>query len=60
MRAPAPYPTNPLGVPQIQYEAPDGKAQRNKPLEERKTMRWIRGLRESAAALEGVRPVAGQ
>ena len=51
----------PLGVPQIQYEAPDGKAQRNKPLEERKTMRWIRGLRESSAlagALDGVRPVA--
>ena len=51
----------PLGVPQIQYEAPDGKAQRNKPLEERKTMRWIRGLRESSAlaeALEGVRPVS--
>ena len=42
------------------YEAP-GKAQRNKPLEERKTMRWIRGLRESSAlagALDGVRPVA--
>ena len=51
----------PLGVPQIQYDAPDGKAQRRKPLEERKTMRWIRGLRECAAlaeALEGVRPVA--
>ena len=51
----------PLGVPQIQYDAPDGKAQRNKPLEERKTMRWIRGLRESSALageLEGVRPVA--
>ena len=51
----------PLGVPQIQYEAPDGKAQRRKPLEERKTMRWIRGLRESAALaeeLEGVRPVS--
>ena len=51
----------PLGVPQIQYDAPDGKAQRSKPLEERKTMRWIRGLRESAALaaeLEGVRPVA--
>ena len=29
----------PLGVPQIQYDAPDGKAQRSKPLEERKTMR---------------------
>ena len=50
-----------IPLPQIQYEAPDGKAQRNKPLEERKTMRWIRGLRESSAlagALDGVRPVA--
>ncbi len=51
----------PLGVPQIQYEAPDGQAERGKPLEERKTMRWIRGLRECAALageLQGVRPVA--
>ena len=30
----------PLGVPQIQYEAPDGQAEQGKPLEERKTMRW--------------------
>ena len=29
----------PLGVPQIQFEAPDGKAERGKPLEQRKTMR---------------------
>ena len=36
----------PLGVPQIQFEAPDGKPQRGKPLAERKTMRWVRGLRE--------------
>ena len=34
----------PLGVPQIQYEAPDGQAERGNPLEERKTMRWIRGV----------------
>ena len=39
----------PLGVPLIQYDAPDGKAQRGKPLEERKTFRWIRGLRDCAA-----------
>ena len=51
----------PLGVPQIQYEAPDGQAERGKPLEERKTMRWIRGLRECAKLAEqlsGVRPVS--
>ncbi len=51
----------PLGVPQIQYEAPDGQAEQGKPLEERKTMRWIRGLRECAELaeqLQGVRPVA--
>ena len=50
----------PLGLPQIQYEAPDGQAQRGKPLEERKTFRWIRGLRECAELakeLDGVRPV---
>ena len=28
----------PLGEAQIQYEAPDGQAERGKPLEERKTM----------------------
>ena len=51
----------PLGVPQIQYEAPDGKAEQGKPLEERKTMRWVRGLRECAELaqqLHGVRPVS--
>ena len=39
----------PLGVPLIQYDAPDGKAQRGKPLKERKAFRWIRGLRDCAA-----------
>ena len=51
----------PLGVPQIQYDAPDGKAQRGKPLEQRKTFRWIRGLREGAAwadRLQGPRVVS--
>ena len=47
----------PLGVPHIQYEAPDGQAEERKPLEERKTMRWIRGLR-ACGELEGVRPVS--
>ena len=52
----------PLGVPQIQFEAPDGKPQRGKPLAERKTMRWVRGLRECgrlAARLAGTRVVIG-
>ena len=51
----------PLGVPQIQFEAPDGQAERGKPLEQRKTYRWIKGLQacaELAAELDGVRPVA--
>lgn len=51
----------PLGVPQLQFEAPDGRRERAKPLEERKTQRWVRGLRECAALaaqLDGVRPVA--
>ena len=51
----------PLGVPLIQYDAPDGKAQRGKPLEERKTFRWIRGLRDCAqmaAQLGGTRLVS--
>ena len=39
----------PLGVPHIHYEAPDGQAEQRKPLEERKTMRWIRGLRACGA-----------
>ena len=46
----------PLGVPLIQYDAPDGK-----PLEERKTFRWIRGLRDCAqmaAQLGGTRLVS--
>ena len=51
----------PLGVPLIQYDAPDGKAQRSKPLEQRKTFRWIRGLRDCAqmaARLDGTRVVS--
>lgn len=38
----------PLGLPLLQFEAPDSRAQRSKPLEERKTFRWIRGLRDCA------------
>ena len=51
----------PLGVPHIQYDAPDGRAERGKPPEERKSQRWLRGLRECAAlaaGLDGVCPVA--
>ena len=51
----------PLGVPHIQYEAPDGQADKGRPLEERKTYRWVRGLRACAALaeeLDGVRPVS--
>ena len=48
-------------MPHIQYEAPDGQAKKGKPLQERKTWRWIRGLRacaELAGELDGVRPVS--
>ena len=51
----------PLGVPHIQYEAPDGQADKGRPLEERKTYHWVRGLRACAALaqeLDGVRPVS--
>ena len=51
----------PLGLLQIQYDAPDGQAQRGRPLEQRKTFRWIRGLRdcaEVAGQLAGPRLVA--
>ncbi len=51
---------NPAGAA-AQYDAPDGQAQRGRPLEERKTFRWIRGLRdcaEVAGQLAGPRLVA--
>ncbi len=51
----------PLGLLHIQYDAPDGQAQRGRPLEERKTFRWMRGLRdcaEVAGQLAGPRLVA--
>ena len=38
----------PLGLPLIQFEAPDGKRERDKPRCERKTQRWLRGLRDCA------------
>ena len=51
----------PLGVPQIQYEAPEAGGPKRKPAGERKTRRWVEGLRECArlaSELEGVRPVS--
>ena len=51
----------PLGLLQIQYDAPDVQAHRGRPLVERKTFRWIRGLRdcaEVAGQLAGPRLVA--
>ena len=51
----------PPGVPRIQFDTPDGKSQRSKLPEERKTQRWVRGLRDCAAMaarLDGVRLVS--
>ena len=51
----------PLGVPRIEYDAPTGAAEKNKPPGERKTQRWVRGLRdcsELAAELDGTRVVS--
>ena len=51
----------PLGVPLIQFEAPDGRKEKDKPPARRKTQRWVRGLRDCAAIaeqLDGVRPVS--
>ena len=51
----------PLGVPRIEFDAPSGAAEKDRPDEEKKTQRWVRGLRDSselAAPLDGVRAVA--
>ena len=51
----------PLGIPRIEYDAPDGKAEKGRPAEERKSARWLRGLRdasEMSSKLEGVRMVS--
>ncbi len=51
----------PLGVVNLEFDAPDGGDDRDRPVEERKTGRWLRGLRHSIAAakeLDGVKAVA--
>ena len=35
----------PLGVPRVEFDCPDGKADKGKPPEERKSARWLRGWR---------------
>ena len=39
----------PLGIPRIEFDAPDGKSDKNKPIEEKKTQRWLRGWRDIGA-----------
>ena len=51
----------PLGVVNLEFDAPDGAPEQDRPVEERKTGRWLRGLRHSVAAvkeLDGVKAVA--
>ena len=51
----------PLGVPLIQFDAPDGTPEKDKPPARRKTQRWVRGLRDCARIaewLDGTRPVS--
>ena len=39
----------PLGIPRIEFDAPDGKSDKNKPAAEKKTQRWLRGWRDTNA-----------
>ena len=51
----------PLGVVNLEFDAPHGTPEPDRPVEERKTGRWLRGLRHSVAAvkeLDGVKAVA--
>ena len=51
----------PLGIPRIEYDAPDGKAEKGRPAEDRKSARWLRGLRDASgmsSELKGVRMVS--
>jgi len=51
----------PLGVPRIEFDAPEDTADIHKPPEERKSARWLRGWRDSstlAARAEGTRVIS--
>ena len=51
----------PLGVVNLEFDAPDGAPEQGRPVEERTTGRWLRGLRHSVGAvkeLDGVKAVA--
>ena len=39
----------PLGVARMEFEAPDGKPDRNKPVDQRKSARWLRGFADTVA-----------
>jgi len=50
----------PLGVPRIEFDCPDGRADQGKPPAERKAARWLRGWRdgsELAARAPGTRVI---
>ena len=51
----------PLGVPRIEFDCPNGKAEKDKAPEQRKSARWLRGWRDSselAAKASGTRVIA--
>ncbi len=49
----------PLGVPRIESDAPDGRAEKGKPLEERTSAHRMRSLRDTSARVpDGVRVVS--
>lgn len=51
----------PLGVVSLDFDAPDGRPDQGRPVEERKTGRWLSGLRHGIAAAkepDGVKAVA--
>ncbi|MCY4152770.1 MAG: IS4 family transposase [Aestuariivita sp.] len=51
----------PLGVPRIEFDCPDGQTDKDKPPEQRKSARWLRGWRDSsklAAKAPGTRVIS--
>ncbi len=42
----------PLGVVNLEFDAPDGAPEQRRPVEERKAGRWLRGLRHSVGAVQ--------